>query len=134
MLKVVFDTNILFSGFGWRGSPYYCIQSVRKGKITFVTCREIMKEFAEKLQLKMKVSSVDVSKAATEILLFSKLITISNTFRFVVDDPDDDKILECAIIGNADYIITGDHHLLSLVNYKDIAITTSANFLNLILD
>jgi len=82
----------------------------------------------------MKISPIDALRATTEILLFSKLVTISNKLKVVIDDPDDDKILECAVIGNADYIITGDHHLLSLVNYKDTAIVTSTDFLNLMLE
>lgn len=134
MLVVVFDTNILFSSFGWHGSPYHCLQLARKGKVISVTCNEIMKEFEEKLQQKMKVSPIDASRATTEILLFSKLITIYDNLKVVVDDPDDDKILECAVIGNADYIITGDHHLLSLGNYKNTTIVTSTNFLHLIQD
>jgi putative PIN family toxin of toxin-antitoxin system len=134
MLTIVFDTNILFSGFGWRGSPYHCLQLARKGKVTSITCPEIMKELDDKLQLKMKISPIDALRATTEILLFSKLVTISNKLKVVIDDPDDDKILECAVIGNADYIITGDHHLLSLVNYKDTAIVTSTDFLNLMLE
>lgn len=134
MLKIVFDTNILFSGFGWRGSPYHCLQLARKGKIISVTCHEIMKELDDKLQLKMKISPIDALRATKEILLFSKLVIISNKLKVVIDDPDDDKILECAVIGDADYIITGDHHLLSLGNYKNTAIVTSTDFLHLMLE
>lgn len=46
---VVFDTNTLFSGLGWRGSPYRCLELARNGRIESVTCREILLELGEKL-------------------------------------------------------------------------------------
>ena len=131
MTNVVFDTNILFSGFGWKGSPYHCIQLARQNKVLSVTCFEILAEFEEKLQSKMTVSSANSSKAVTEIILFSKLITIPNKLKFIADDPDDDRILECALIGNADYIVTGDHHLLSLGSYMNVKIVNAKDFLAL---
>ena len=46
------------------------------------------------------------------------------------DDPDDDRVLECAVKGNADYIVTGDRHLLKLASYQVIAIVTVRQFLD----
>ncbi|MCJ7584863.1 MAG: putative toxin-antitoxin system toxin component, PIN family, partial [Anaerolineales bacterium] len=93
---VVYDTNILFSGTGWRGSPYYCLQLARRGEVTLLTCREILVEFQEKLQVKRYMSASEATRAAVEILSFSRLVEISNTLRIIADDPDDDKVLECA--------------------------------------
>jgi len=46
----------------------------------------------------------------------------------VKDDPDDNKFLEAAIEGNADYIITSDQHLLKLGSFQNIPIFTPSNF------
>lgn len=104
----VFDTNVLFSGMGWKGGPYACLQMARAGKFTHVTCLEILAEFYEKLQLKMGLSTTEAARAIAEILSFSQLVTIENKLRVVVADPDDDKILECTLAGRADFIVSGD--------------------------
>ena len=41
---VVYDTNILFSATGWRGTPYHCLELARQGKVLGVTCLEILEE------------------------------------------------------------------------------------------
>jgi len=47
----------------------------------------------------------------------------------VADDPADDLVLACALEGNADFIISGDKHLLNLRNYQGIQMVTPAEFL-----
>ena len=44
-------------------------------------------------------------------------------------DPEDNRILECAVAGNADYVITGDSHLLKLNKYLNVDILNAAAFL-----
>ena len=119
---VVFDTNILFSALGWQGSPYFCVQMARTGKIKNLTCREILNEFDDKLRSKMNLTSAEATRAVAEILSFSQLVKIENKLRVVTADPDDDKILECALAGKADFIVSGDRHLLDLENYQGILI------------
>jgi predicted nucleic acid-binding protein len=48
----------------------------------------------------------------------------------IQDDPDDNRVLECAVKGSADYIVTGDRHLLRLGSYEAIAIVTVRQFLD----
>lgn len=129
---VVFDTNILFSGFGWRGNPFRCLQLARKGKVVSLTCREILAELEEKLRLKRNMSTVHIARIITEILSFSRLVMITNTLKVVTADPDDDKVLECAVAGSATHIVTGDHHLLSLSSYQGIPIISATVFLGLV--
>ncbi|MBI1923558.1 putative toxin-antitoxin system toxin component, PIN family [Candidatus Poribacteria bacterium] len=129
---VVFDTNILFSGFGWRGSPFHCLQLARRGKVVSVTCREILAEFEAKLRLKRNMSALHAARAVTEVLSFSRLVTITNTLRVVAADPGDDKVLECAVVGGVTHIVTGDRrHLLPLGSYQGISIVTATDFLAL---
>jgi putative PIN family toxin of toxin-antitoxin system len=128
--RVVFDTNILFSGLGWRGNPYRCLQLARSGKVESITCQEILAEFENTLRLKRNMPAADVARAVTEVLMFSRLVTITNTLKVVAVDTDDDKIAECAVVGGATHIVTGDRrHLLPLGSYQGIAIVTAADFL-----
>ena len=48
----------------------------------------------------------------------------------IVDDPDDDRVLECAVAGGADYIVSGDRHLLKLGVYEGVAILTVRQFMD----
>ena len=129
---VVFDTNVLFSGTGWRGSPFYSLKLARDGKVNLMICREILEEYHEKVQTKLGMSESQATRAAAEILSVSTLVEISNSLHVVVDDPDDDKVIECAVIGKASYIVSGDHHLLDLKEYNNIQIVPASNFLELI--
>ncbi len=130
---VVFDTNILFSGLGWRGTAYQCLLLARKGIVELVTCQEILTELEAILRSKRKMPEDDIAKAIKEILLFSRLVRIANTLTGVVPDPDDHKVLECAVVGGATHIVTGDRrHLLPLGSYQGIAIVSAADFLALV--
>ena len=129
---VVFDTNILISAlFSQTGSPFRALALAKIGQIESVTCQEIMDEFSEKLLLKFKFSEDKTQSAIGEILSFSRMIEISGTLKAVPNDADDDMVIECAVVGNASHIVTGDKHLLSLVKYQDIAIAKATDFVNL---
>ena len=129
---VVFDTNILISAlFSQTGSPFRALALAKIGQIESVTCQEIMDEFAEKLLLKFKFSEDKTQSAVDEILNFSRMVEISGTLKAVPNDADDDMVIECAVVGNASHIVTGDKHLLSLVKYQDIAIAKATDFVNL---
>ena len=129
---VVFDTNILISAlFSQTGSPFRALALAKIGQIESVTCQEIMDEFAEKLLLKFKFSEDKTQFAVDEILNFSRMIEISGTLKAVPNDADDDMVIECAVMGKASHIVTGDKHLLSLVKYQEIAIAKATDFVNL---
>lgn len=126
----VFDTNILFSGVGWHGTPYRCLEAARAGKVEGLTCQEILDELAEKLTAKLHFLPIQVTDTLTDLLGFLRVVTITNTLTVVSSDPDDDKVLECAVLGGATHIVTGDHrHLLPLKSYQGILIVTAADFL-----
>jgi len=129
---VVFDTNILLSAlFSQTGSPFRALALAKIGLIESVTCQEIMDEFAEKLLLKFKFSEEKIQSTLDEIISFSRLVEISRTLKAVPNDPDDDMVIECAVVGQATHVITGDKHLLSLINYQSIAIAKATDFVNL---
>jgi putative PIN family toxin of toxin-antitoxin system len=126
----VFDTNILMSGTGWQGNPYRCLEYARAGLIEGITCKEILDELVEKLQVKLYFSDSQATDTVADLLTFLRFVTITNTLKAIPADPDDDKVLECAIVGGASYIVTGDRrHLLQLRNYRGIAIVSATEFL-----
>lgn len=127
---VVFDTNVLLSGIGWRSKPFRCLELARSGIIEGVICPEILEELTEKLQQKLKFTDTQVIDTIADLLSFLRLVTITNTLNVITTDPDDNMVLECAVLGNATHIITGDkRHLLPLGNYQGIAIVNATDFL-----
>jgi len=130
--RVVFNTNILFSAVGWLGNPHQCVQVARQGKCLSLTSEPILAELAEKLQLKRGLDASKTAEITGEMRAFSKIIITPGTLKVIVADPDDDAILECAVIGHAHCLVSGDRHLLALGNYQGIQIMKAAEFLAVI--
>ena len=129
---VVFDTNILISALlSQKSYPFQCLALAKTGKVKSVTCAEILDEFEEKLLLKFKFSEEIAKAAVDEVLSFSTSVGISGTLKTVPADPDDDMVVECAVVGNASHIVTGDKHLLTLKQYNNISIFKAAEFIQL---
>jgi putative PIN family toxin of toxin-antitoxin system len=127
---VVFDTNVLLSGIGWRGKPFECLEMARSGAIHGVTCREIIDELAEKLTAKLKLSDDVAIDVIADLMTFLELTSITRTLRVVADDPEDDKVLECAVAARADFVVTGDkRHLLPIRVYAGVEIVSPAELI-----
>ncbi len=130
---VVFDTNILISALlSSNSNPFRCLTLAKIGQIESVTCQEILDEFAQKLLHKFKFSEDMARAAVEEVREFSRVVIISATLKAVPDDPDDDMVVECAMVGGATHIVTGDKHLLALAIYQGIVILKAAEFIPLL--
>jgi len=79
----VFDTNILVSGTGWQGNPYRCLECARAGLVEGVTCKEILDELVEKLQVKLHFSDSQATDTIADLLTFLRLVTITNTLKAI---------------------------------------------------
>ena len=131
--KIVLDTNILISALGWRGKPNEIFRKVINGELELI----ISKKQIEELQLTLeypKFSFTESQKSRLlEILLaVARIVENHGKCDLIKDDPDDNVILGSAIENNADFIISGDMHLLRLRKYNNIKIVTAAEFLDII--
>lgn len=75
---------------------------------------------------------MNISLYISLILSHSTTIEPIQAIDIITDDPKDNMILECAVGGKADYIVSGDRHLLSLKEYKGIKILTAREFIELV--
>lgn len=127
---VVYDTNVLISGMIWGGIPYRSLELAQENKVKGLICDEILDEFENKLMIKLGISSTRTSVVKTRLLGFLQRIEIPNRLKGITTDPNDDMIVECAVVGGATHIVTGDQkHLLPLGNYHGILIVKPADFL-----
>jgi predicted nucleic acid-binding protein len=92
-----------------------------------------LEELSEKLVTKLRFSSGQATDTIADLLMFMRLVTITNSLGVVAADPDDNKVVECAVVGRSTHIVTGDRrHLLPLGGYQGIDIVTAAEFLALV--
>ena len=131
-ITAVFDTNIFFSATGWRGNPFQCVERARAGQIQVVTCPELMEELAEKLKTRLHFTAEQVTETLADYLVFLRLVQIPKVLDAVPRDPEDNMILECAIEGRAQYIVSGDNDLLVLKEFRGIQIARASDFLKVL--
>jgi uncharacterized protein len=127
--RVVFDTNIWISGLLWRGKPYQCLLLARSQVVQHVHCSEMLAELSRKLRRTFDFSEDHIRAVLYDLRRVSEAVEITGELHAVDGDPDDDKFIECALVGSAEMIISGDHHLLDLGEYDGISILSAAKFL-----
>ena len=89
-----------------------------------------MEELAEKLESRLGFSPEQAVETLADYLGFLQVVSIPKLLDVVPRDPDDNMVLECAIEGNAQYIVTGDKDLLVLKTFRGIQIVSASDFLN----
>jgi putative PIN family toxin of toxin-antitoxin system len=129
-LKVVIDTNVLISSI-WGGKPYKIIEMWDQGKILVVVNQDILDEYFVVLN-RFHLTEEDIEDITILFLNPNKTIIADSDLRLniIKSDPEDNKFLECAKTGNADFIISGDKHLLGIDSFENIKIVTVNDFLN----
>ena len=133
MLKITLDTNILISATIVKGNEYNLLRLVKLGKIKMILSLSILKEFKEVISReKFGYSKRVIDDLLRQILNISEIVIPKKQINFIKEDPDDNRILECASAGNVDYIISGDKHLLKLKEYEGIKIIKTREMLGLL--
>jgi putative PIN family toxin of toxin-antitoxin system len=131
-LIAVLETNVLISGVGWGGNPERCVQLVREQVITGITCSAILGELAEKLITRVGLTELQSLDVVADLVAILSAVEVTGDLK-ASPDPDDDMVLECAAVGGATHIVTGDKkHLLPLGSYQGIPIVTPAEFLRIV--
>jgi uncharacterized protein len=90
----------------------------------------LLDELDEKLRIKFGVSIADADFLRAKLEDVAQLVRPRETLNAITDDPDDSRVLECAVAGNANLIVSGDRHLLKLSSYEGIAIVTPRQFMD----
>ena len=136
-MRITVDTNVLISSTFWCGDSDKIIEKVEHKKLELVLSKEIIEEFAkvlgyEEIQQKIKDKNLEMRRTVEKIVSISKIIDTKQEFDVITEDSDDNKILECAVEGNADYIVSQDVHLLKLKEFNGIKILTPEEFLDVL--
>ncbi len=132
MIKVVLDTNVLVSATFWRGKPYLVLRGAAEGKFKAFSSFAIINEFKHVLQRDFFLSEPQSDHIIQTTMGIVEVVNPSSAVEVINEDPSDDKILDCALEANAEYIVSADNHLLKLREYAGIRIVTAEEFFQLI--
>ena len=138
MIKAVLDTNVIVSALiAHGGGPYQALQAWRRGRFLLFTSPDLLAELLDVLgrpffREKRGISASDLARI--ELLWQTDAISVRPPSRLSVIQagPDDDRVLECALAGEVEFIVSGDKHLLALGNYRRIPILTVNAFLDIL--
>ena len=130
MKVVVPDTNILISATFWDGNESKLIEKVEGKKVIMVISPEILNEFRRTLAKgKFTLTDDEIDEVVCRISLLAMIIHPQTKVNVVEEDIEDNKFLECALDADADFIVSGDHHLLDLKIFRGIKIVKCKTFL-----
>ena len=129
LLRVVLDTNIYIAAFGHpKGRNATLWAAALAGRYRLLTSPAIVRELARVLRTDLEWQEEHIQARIRVVAQVAELVSPHTALRVVTADPADDRILECAVDGKADLIVSNDHHLLDLGSYKDIAIVAGPDF------
>ncbi|MDN5344028.1 MAG: uncharacterized protein PWQ18_139 [Clostridia bacterium] len=129
MKKIVLDTNVLVSAIGWGGPPGRILEACLYGKLKLYISPALLDELSEVLarpKLKVIAGHPDLPVILTWLASPEHLVIPDFEPCVIARDPDDNKVLACALAAKADAVISGDEHLLALRVYEGIRILRAA--------
>jgi putative PIN family toxin of toxin-antitoxin system len=130
MICVVADTNVYISALMFGGLPGVFLDHALKRAFTLVTSSVLLDELDEKLRGKFGVDPKDARAIRTRLGNVAYLVKPDFALNVIAADPDDNRVLECAVAGKADFIVSGDRHLLRLGSHTGIFILTVRQFMD----
>lgn len=135
-MRVVIDTNVVLSGTYWKGDSRKVLQLVEEDKIICIASLEIVKEYKRILEhpdILEKIDELQVTQRASTIKLVQKMVIIEPKIKIKLSkDLNDNKFIEAAVEGRAQYIISNDHDLIDIIEYSRIKLLTAKEFIEII--
>lgn len=129
-MRIVLDTNCLLASLSRRGAYFNVWKGLQEGKYTLCVSNEILEEYEEIIA--QKTNSVIASNVVQTLLNAPSVELIDAFFRFdlIKNDPDDNKFVDCAIAGNATYVVSNDSHfdILKEIDFPKLILKSLQEF------
>jgi putative PIN family toxin of toxin-antitoxin system len=126
--RVVLDTNVIVSGFGWSGPPAAILDAALDGRLVLVTSPPLLVELRRVLGYPKLAKVIGEAPRLADLVEVSSVMVVPSRVLAVVSDETDNRVLETAVEGAADYIVSGDDDLLELGSFQDILIVRPGEF------
>ncbi len=131
-MRVVCDTNVLISALLFGGNPRRILNKAIRGEVQLYLSEAILDELKRVLgRPKFGFSAEALQALYSELTTTGYVVGPSESISDVTEDVSDNRILECALEAKADYLVSGDAHLLNLKRYRNIPIVNPAQFLEI---
>jgi putative PIN family toxin of toxin-antitoxin system len=128
--RVVADSNVYVSAIVFGGKPMLLLEMAEEGELELFISEPILSETFRILRDKFRRTADQIEADRSHLSTITRSVTPTETLNVVPLDPDDDRILECAVAAGATTIVTGDKHLLGLGSFRGIRIERPAEFLS----
>lgn len=118
----------------WRGAPRQVLDAARSGNIQLYTSATLLDELEgvlkrDKFAQRLALANITPHELILGFASLARLVKPAEISPVILDDSDDDAVLACALSAQADYIVSGDSHLLNLHQYQSIPILTASELL-----
>jgi len=131
--QVVLDTNVLISAILYGGKPRAILDAALSGSIEVFVSEAIIQEFqAVLLRPRFGLTVQFVHNVVAELTSLAEWVTPEQHHQVVIEDPSDNLILDCAVAAKAQYLVTGDAHLIGLQRFQEVAIITPQHFIEVL--
>lgn len=131
-IRVVIDSNVWISGLIFGGQPEKIIKHFLDGDFLVIVSAELLSELRRKVIEKFPLFTSSLESLDASILNDAIVVRLGSQTINISRDPDDNKVIETAVMGRCDYIISGDKDLLVIGSYKNINIVNPTDFLKII--
>ena len=137
-MRVVLDTNIIVSGYlVVAGIPAQIVAAWRAERFAVIVSPVLLAEYEEvlnydRLRRRHGLTSAEISREIAALAAAALLVAPQATPAVIAADPDDDHVVAAAMAGEADYIVSGDAHLLDLREHRGIRVLSPSAFLSLL--
>ncbi len=138
MLKILLDTNVFVSALiNPHGKPAQILNYVFENKIRLFTSPSIIEELQRvlsypKLVKRHGLEKQELKEFISDLLSIMSLVEGKKAIELIAEDPADNNYLSCAVDAKADFIVSGDTHLLNLGEYEGTQIITPTQFLGVL--
>ncbi|MGD0550830.1 MAG: putative toxin-antitoxin system toxin component, PIN family [Candidatus Bathyarchaeia archaeon] len=134
--RLVLDTNIWISAFLTRGPPSEIVQMAEERLVEVFVSLEMMDEINRVLQYEkiigiLKRTRTRSSTVMGTIARLSSIVDVKAEVHVVDEDPSDNHVLACAKEAGAQFVVSGDRHLLTLGRYGNAKIVGASGFLQI---
>ena len=128
----VLDSNIYISSVFWNSAPYIIVKKAINQEFSAYISSHIIYEIRKVLARDFDLQKQEIDDIVDALQQFTSFVEPKEKIVEIREDPDDDKILECAVACKAKYIVSYNNHLLKLKVFRGIKILTPKQFLDLI--
>jgi putative PIN family toxin of toxin-antitoxin system len=132
VIGVTADSNIYISGLVFAGPPLQFLDAALAGRCQLSLSAPLLDEIYRVLRDKFLWPQARLDALPSRLEKFTQRVHPTVTLDAVQSDPDDNRVLECAIAASSQFIVSGDKHLLDLGQFRNIQIGKVADFLKLI--